>query len=1231
MTEDVSSYYPASKTLHKDFCFARRSDMASSNKDIIREFKHLSETLFFKVTENCAGLPGNTKQKIFLSFSYGIERAQTVNGVGNSLRTAYETARNAAVKALKGKDALPKWMMINVVTEETTVLLEAYYRMLKETRRGYLRYGISFDEMYNTAFLEQEIYGNSLIKYIKRSEQYFNTDNITNYLKKNKQYGGKFSFALDENKPIILFETKSYFYDEGEYTALESSVSALHKGIRYIEIGTSQEEQAQSILALTAKTADALLSTLNNDGSFIYGYFPCFSAIVPGYNVPRHALAIYSLADFYLLKPELKYKEGALSALSYMLDKYVYYHDDETAFIIDPIRENEVEIKLGALGMAILAITKCMELMSDNEKYLPLLRKLGNGILYLQNKETGNYTHVLSYPSMEVKEEFRIVYYAGEACFALTRLYTADRDEKWMDSIDLAFDFFIDNDYHRYSDHWLAYAVNEISLYKTEDKYFAFGLKNAFYDLDFIIERDTTWNTFLEMLNVSVLITMKIKALGKDYLLEGYDLKKLLLAFETRFNKQLASVMFPEMAMFFKFPQTVLHGIFIRHHSFRVRDDDTAHHLMGYSNYLRIKYSDVIISNIKVGMVDSKEKLIPITKDMEPSNSKNDLPISLVFSADRNDVVYLQGNKEQKIGGGLGLPLLLYHLLLNINKKKILWTDIVKIDKYAERENWNQNSLGLVNGEEIDVFTLFCAATSVNAPDAIIAMGRHLFDTVGEMKNGTVASLKKLSRDWGLSKECVKNLTGRCYDSIPQHFTVGDLIIVAKEVLSFDIQNKLMQKSIVYRNKYLCCESILTSDKHITRYFCFGEESNHHSIAVAEYKEETLYVAVCGAETPLERDAAVLKAIHYANNTETDIYDEEWVDSNKSILTICGDTYCGERYTKWRKSKNIDDPIQRYGDAGYVFSFENVKQFITHDSYNIVNSECVLSPVYDKTQQTGKYIDFVLGANPDKTIACYKQMNIDSVMLANNHMMDFGAVGCRQTKRYFEEAGILPIGAGADIDEAEKPICLNMNGQKVILFNAYGFFTEKRHRLFQHYVLGENTGAAFISDLLRDCSMFERIKKYREMYPDAFIILSPHWSTDFNEKHRHLRPIAKKAVEAGIDLIVGHGPHIPVGVEHVSKKIVVYSLGNFVFNTTGIDLDASGKLPYGVITQLHFQSGKILLQLYPIYAHNLDTFFQPRPVNKDQFNEFLSTFFGANKFKETKNKLGYCLELKIRG
>ena len=77
------------------------------------------------------------------------------------------------------------------------------------------------------------------------------------------------------------------------------------------------------------------------------------------------------------------------------------------------------------------------------------------------------------------KEEFRTVYYDGEATFALCRLYSVTGDQVWLDAAKSAVNHFIAADYVQYRDQWVAYSMNEITKYVDDPAYYAFALRNV--------------------------------------------------------------------------------------------------------------------------------------------------------------------------------------------------------------------------------------------------------------------------------------------------------------------------------------------------------------------------------------------------------------------------------------------------------------------------------------------------------------------------------------------------------------------------------------------------------------------------------------------------------------------------------------------------------------------------------------------------------------------------------
>src|SRR5699024_12750328 len=93
---------------------------------------------------------------------------------------------------------------------------------------------------------------------------------------------------------------------------------------------------------------------------------------------------------------------------------------------------------------------------------------------------------VFKYSGILIEEINWIIYYEGEAIFALLRLYALDKESQWLEEVKDSFDYFMKKDYWKYHDHWLSYAANELVTYAPEDAYFEFGLKNCHDRLQFI-------------------------------------------------------------------------------------------------------------------------------------------------------------------------------------------------------------------------------------------------------------------------------------------------------------------------------------------------------------------------------------------------------------------------------------------------------------------------------------------------------------------------------------------------------------------------------------------------------------------------------------------------------------------------------------------------------------------------------------------------------------------------
>jgi hypothetical protein len=527
----------------------------------------------YKETDN------QNKTVIFISLGWKNERARVFVGSGNRFDSSWKNAENQAVKSVKQKEHTPEWLKADIVTDRKQLSIARFIQTITETKHNYFRYGISFDQGFNLAFLEQEINGNAFIKHDKTYQRaYLDEQNINHYVKHNR--GMKFPIRFENVREITLFQTKGYFFDGRNVYELESSL--LNNGRRMIR--HLDEKNTLNIIDLSSQFLSQLV---HDSGRFIYGYFACFDKKIKWYNMLRHASTVYSMVEAYELTRNKQLAESIHRAFNYLKENAIFTFGSKNehpyAYVVDEM--NDREIKLGANAAAILAFTKYTKVFKD-EQYLKLAQALAYGIERMQKVETGEFIHILNYPDLTVKEAFRIIYYDGEAAFSLMRLYEIDGNDRWLKVVENAFRNFIKQDYWKKHDHWLSYCTNELTRYKPEDRYFEFGLKNVFYRLDFILKRTTTYPTFLELTTAAYKMIERIKMLNKQHLLEPFNESKLEKTIHHRAHYQLNGYFFPEVAMYFKKPHHLLNGFFIRHHSFRTRIDDVEHNLSGYCHYL---------------------------------------------------------------------------------------------------------------------------------------------------------------------------------------------------------------------------------------------------------------------------------------------------------------------------------------------------------------------------------------------------------------------------------------------------------------------------------------------------------------------------------------------------------------------------------------------------------------------------------------------------------------------
>ncbi len=243
-----------------------------------------------------------------------------------------------------------------------------------------------------------------------------------------------------------------------------------------------------------------------------------------------------------------------------------------------------------------------------------------------------------------------------------------------------------------------------------------------------------------------------------------------------------------------------------------------------------------------------------------------------------------------------------------------------------------------------------------------------------------------------------------------------------------------------------------------------------------------------------------------------------------------------------------DTPVtRRTGNAGVV------RHLIESADIAIANFENPAPNVF--SYHTG---GLRFTADP-KLIKGLADAGIDWVGLANNHIGDAGDAGIIQTIANLKKYGIQSGGAGKNLAAARKPAILEAAGVKVAIL-AYD-------TIRSDYGAGTTAGSALMSVP----AMRADVKAARSAGAEVVIIF-PHWGTEYDPTpFAGQQRLARAAIDAGADLVVGNHAHWAGAVEVYKGKPIWYALGNFVFDQTW-----SIPTMEGITLELTFHGAKLV-------------------------------------------------------
>jgi len=242
-----------------------------------------------------------------------------------------------------------------------------------------------------------------------------------------------------------------------------------------------------------------------------------------------------------------------------------------------------------------------------------------------------------------------------------------------------------------------------------------------------------------------------------------------------------------------------------------------------------------------------------------------------------------------------------------------------------------------------------------------------------------------------------------------------------------------------------------------------------------------------------------------------------------------------------------DFPEKSYLPRSCAALFNPVRDIITGADLALGNLEGVFSSSGGDPKDCRDPKTCYVFRMPDATAECIKDAGFDILGVANNHINDFGYTGRINTAKRLDEAGI-PFAGFSD-----RPYVIWHGGGMKIGFIAFA----------------PHTGTLDFKDYENAAKLVSELKMKTDL-----VIVSFHGGAEGKE-HQHVTRedeeflgynrgnpwyFSHRVIDAGADLVIGHGPHVVRAIEFYKGKLIAYSLGNFCtyarFNLSGPNANA---------------------------------------------------------------------------
>jgi len=265
-----------------------------------------------------------------------------------------------------------------------------------------------------------------------------------------------------------------------------------------------------------------------------------------------------------------------------------------------------------------------------------------------------------------------------------------------------------------------------------------------------------------------------------------------------------------------------------------------------------------------------------------------------------------------------------------------------------------------------------------------------------------------------------------------------------------------------------------------------------------------------------------------------------------------------------------------------------ISKILKQSDFSIVNLETPLTTNKNPIDKLGN--NFM--SHPDNA-KLIKDIGFDAVTLANNHILDQDEQGVWDTIKACKSAGLQTVGADKNLEEAKKPLIIEIKNKKIGLINL----CEQEFNIATEKTAGANPFTAI--------DAYYQIKSLRPKVDHLIIVF--HGGLEYH--HIPLPGFIKNCkfmVDCGVDAVICHHTHYISGYEYYKGKPIFYGLGNFAFNYKKL---TNEELHTGILCNIEFSNREIKIKQKIIFYNrkNLKVSLL-NGITESRMNNFLKSY-----------------------